>query len=460
MIRGLWYLFKIVVVAGVVVYLSSLPGDIAFMWGSYKVEIRAGIAALLAFFVLLIVFLTADFLAHMSLWPERIVRFNRDRRRVRGYQALIRSLTASAAGDYKLAYYQAHRAHHLLPDEEQALPLLLEAQSQSRLHAGSDDEALVREPYHMLLKNPETALLGLQGLAQNAIMTGDFTKALLLAREALKQNPRNYSLLRSIYDLELKNQLWSDALLTLEQAQKRKVIDRSAANRDRGALYLALGFAARDEGRTQEARICLEKSLSARAHFVPGVCALARLYLNEGERRKALSLVKAAWCQKGSSGGHPEFLPVWFDLAPEPRAGREGQVFEWMSWVDGLRPHSLAGKIGLAQAAIADGLWGEARQALADAEKIRPCAEIYRLWVQLEEKTSGRADVIRAFLDRSYQAPAQGVWVCQKTLQHFEMWVPFVASIGQFNTLEWIEKPQLSVATAMSFAIEKQANSA
>jgi hypothetical protein len=64
-------------------------------------------------------------------------------------------------------------------------------------------------------------------------------------------------------------------------------------------------------------------------------------------------------------------------------------------------------------------------------------AEIYKLWVLLEEKTTNKPEVIRQWLDRAYQASPCGIWVCFKTGRHFTTWQAIVEPENLFNTLVW-----------------------
>ena len=109
---------------------------------------------------------------------------------------------------------------------------------------------------------------------------------------------------------------------------------------------------------------------------------------------------------------HPDYVPLWNQLVPEQKSGKVNPRFRWFQWVAELQPHSEISQLALAKVAIEEQLWGEARIALGQAEKFGKSAEIYKLWVLLEEKTSNKPDVIRQWLDRAYQAGSTGVWMC------------------------------------------------
>lgn len=435
MVRSLWYLAKVLIFIGLAVFLGTQSGTVDVAWREYTVSIHLGFAAVALLVVLLTVAAFSRLATRIGYVPREFFRYRQDRRRTKGYQALMRSLSSSAAGDYKLAFYFAHRAQKFLPEGEAGLPLLLQANAAR----GKGDQVETDFAFRELLKNPDTMLLGVQGLMQKAMTAGDFPQALSLAREAFVRQPGNHYLLRQIYDLEIRNHLWNDALVTLDKAQRKKVIPGDMADCDRAALYLLLGDMAGRESRAGEAQAFYKKAWKINRNFVPAVVRLAESWLAEGRRVKALGIVQDAW----EKTGHPDLLPVFSDLAPsDEKSLRHGGKYRWFEWVQEFHPESREAVLAQARAAIDEGLWGEARAALARAEKLGPTKDLYMLWVTIEEKTSAKPDVIRQWLDRAAKAPEGQAWICQKTLRRFAVWTALVEPEGHFNTLRWNETPK------------------
>jgi HemY protein len=426
MLKALWYLIKILIVVGMVVFLLVQPGQVVIDWKDYKISVQLGFIAALSLVILLGVSLLTEVVTRLSLWPQTLAKTRVERRRTKGYRTLLRSLSAAAIGDKKTAYYLAYRAQKFLPENEAGLPLLLQAQSMP--DTGDPDSR--ERPYRLLLRDADTALLGMQGLAQNAILSGDFQKALLLARKAYEQNPKNHALARAVYEMEIKNGIWNDALVTLD---KNKKFMREIDDVDRVAIYIVLGDMAYQKGREQESFAFYKKAYFNSPLFVPAVVRYATALLAAGKRQKALSVAKKAW----KIYPHPSLVPLWRDVMPQQKVGKEHTKFRWFQWVAEFRPDSVVSQLALARVAIEEELWGEARQALAAAEKIRKCAEIYELWVALEEKTTNRPDVIRQWLDKAYRAPTGGIWTCVKTGRTFSEWTPIIEPEKLFNTLIW-----------------------
>lgn len=439
MFRALWYIFKVIILVGLSVFLIVQPGQVTIAWKDYNISIQLGY---MAAGILVLLFLVASFselITRLSLWPKNLARARAEKKRAKGYRSLMQSLSAAATGDQKNALILAQRAQKFLPEEESGLPLLLQAQALSKnMSAGN-----IEEPYKLLLKNADTALLGLQGMTQNAILAGDFEKALLLARKAYSENPKNHSLAKAVYDLEIKNRLWNDALVTLDKNRKYM---RDCDDVDRRAIYIVLGDMAKQDGRMVEAFRFYKKAFDEDKNFVPATTRFIQALIETDKKSKALSILQKAW----KENPHPAYIPLWSMLVPEQKAGKPNVKFRWFQWIAEFHPESEVAQLALARVAIDEQLWGEARIALAQAEKLGSSAEIYELWVLLEEKTTNKPDVIRQWLDRAYHAKTGGVWVCSKSGRNFPTWQAVIEPEGHFNSLIWnpigIERSEYSKA--------------
>src|SRR4051794_38785319 len=174
-------LVALLVIAGLVaagVFLADQPGRVEIVWQDWQIETSVGVllaAALLAFFVL-----WALIAGLRALWhtPRTLRRAARRRRRRVGERALTRGLIALATGEGAEAARHARRAERLLG--EAPLPLLLTAQTAEL----NRDQAAARLAYSEMAERPELALVGLRGLLQQAMRTGDDAAALQLAQRA------------------------------------------------------------------------------------------------------------------------------------------------------------------------------------------------------------------------------------------------------------------------------------
>lgn len=433
MLRSVWYLFKILVVVGAAVFLAVQPGTIQITWNEYTIrDLHLGAAALTLFLVLMAVVYVSGLLYRLMSLPREVARLHRERRRTKGYKALVQSLTAAASDDHKSAYALANRAQKLLPESESGIPLLLKAHA-AKSRGQIDETDLV---FRQLLGNSDTALLGVHGLMQKAMIQGDYQQALKLARESRDAMPRNAALIKPVYDLEIRNRLWPDALRTLEVAVSRKVVGKAEAAHDKTALYCLLGDQAKVAGQSQLAHGFYKKAYESAPEFAPAVDRWVRSLIEGSHRLRALDVMKKAW----KANPHPDMLPLWDLLAPQAGKDRSQTRYRWFEWVQEFHPEKDFAVLAMAKVAIEEGLWGEARAALMKAEKISPSAQLYRLWVMLEERTGNKPDVIRQWLDRAASAPAATSWTCHKTGRHFDNWVAVVEPEGFFNTVAWGER--------------------
>lgn len=428
--RAAFDLLKTIILVGIAVLLAAQQGEVQVAWRDYTMTIHLGIVLFLLFVLVLAVAAATGLLHRIGLWPSAFRRHRLERRREKGYQAIMRSLTAAAAGDHKHAYYHAYRAEKFLPESQKSLSVLLQANAAAR--RGQDDTA--GTAYRALLNDRETSFLGVQGLVEGSVKQGDTIQALILARAALERDPKRAALRASVYDLEIANRLWNDALQSL------KKIDRTdPRQRDRKVIYLILAEQAEKEKRADETLRALTAAHDIDPFFVPSVVRLARHRIARGEMLKARGIVKKAWIKTG----HDDLAPLWSDLTPplkNPSPSRADDAlnrYRWFVWVSNLNRDSAAGLMALAEAAAGAGLWGEAREALAMAEKKRATKSLYKRWAAIEEKSGATFSAVLERREKSLAANADPVWTCAKTGREFPNWVAIVEPEGHINTLFW-----------------------
>ena len=221
MLRTLWFAIKVGFLITAAVWLADRPGVLEFDWMDYHIQLGVGTALVTLLFFLLAVLLAYRFFLHIVHLPRWFKRHHRESRHGKGRRAVTLGLTAIAAGDAKVAGYQAHRARRFLPGD-QGLTVLLEAQA-ARLQ-GNDEEA--RQALYRLLENKDTAFLGLRGLLTDAMERGALDEAENLAQRALEMHPKQPWVLHIAYDVELRRKNWTRARSLLERAEPQPVVDQ------------------------------------------------------------------------------------------------------------------------------------------------------------------------------------------------------------------------------------------
>jgi uncharacterized membrane-anchored protein len=434
MIKNFFTVLNMTLLLGIAIFLSIQEGHVSVAWDNQFYTVRLGLALVVAFVGIILLLQLSNLVNDLFYLPKEWARARSDRKRAKGYQSLLRALSAAAAGDHKSAYLLAQKAKALMPQAEEGLPLLVQA------HAARNrgEESHADTAFQALMQHADTALLGAQGLMQKAILNGDHKGALQMARDAAKTQPQIPQLLKPVYDLELRNKLWSDAFKTLEALQKKKILTKEEIIPHRRALYHVLA----DHASSEERRRLVLKAYDTDKNFTPSILRMAELYVTHHQTPKAENLLRKAWREYGDG----EVFAAWMNLC---RGHEKYATHVHRDAVElvAYHPENVTAQLKLAELEIEKLLWGEARITLAKIEKLDPVKDVYLLWVTLEEKTQNRHDVIRQWLDRAANvSPLKTGWICTVTARHFDKWQAVVEPEGLFNTL----KPARETSTALS----------
>lgn len=429
MIKALWFMTKIALVVTLCVWIAERPGTVSVEWMEYEFHFQFGFFLLLGLIALLCALFLHGIIRGLLDLPKNITKHRQKKRTEKGYIALTRGLTAVAAGDQKTAQQQANRASTLLSSEH-GLPLLLEAQA-ARMDGREED---AEEHFIKLTQHKDTAFLGVRGLLQSALDQGQHDRALELARDAHDLNPKQPWIIKIRYDLEVKSHAWIDARKTLKRAEKTKAFPADKIKSDRVVIYLASAEDHAQNGETEQAFEDIKKAYKLAPDFVPASCAMARAYLDQNKRSRAVQILERAW----KAGAHPDILTLWGQAMPGRKAKNVLARLKWYERLLAINPQSVQALQAVAEAAIKDGLWGEARSYLDQAENIRPTSQLYTLRAALEEKSgSGDEATTQAYLNKAQNTEAEPVWVCTETGRIYDRWSPIANPHGAFNSIIW-----------------------
>ncbi len=429
MLRTLWFAVKVGLMVAAAVWVASRPGTVTLTWMDYTVEAKAWFALLGVFcFLLALLGLYRLFLSVMG-FTGAMGRYRDYRRQAKGQRAILLGLDAAAAGDAKIAYYQASRARKFMP-RDRGLTLLLEADA-ARLK-GDHPGAL--KAYARLLDNKDTAFLGMRGLLSSAIGQGQTPEALELARKAQAMHPKQPWIAKLVYRLEVQAREWDAALRSLRRLEKSRSLDADSVMRDRQALLLQQARENFDNARNGPGLEKLKQAYRLDPAFAPAALWLAEHYIETGQRRAAVKIVSRSWAAQP----HPELAALWTRLSPYNKPGDVSVRLRWFEKLVALRPDSAESQLVAAHAAIEDRLWGEARQYLRMAESMQqaPSARLYRLRAEMEEQLSHPAEA-RHWQDKAAQAAPDRVWTCRETGRIYDRWSPVAEPHGAFNTIVW-----------------------
>lgn len=429
MLRALWFALKVGALIALAIWVADHPGTVRIEWSDYTFTFKhTGVfVALLLGFVLLTLFVYQTIKTFVD-FPKSYARYHEVRAQEKGYEALTKGLTAVAAGDTKAALQYSKRASRLLAGDT-GLPLLLQAQA-ARLD-GREDEAA--QSFVALLEDKNASFLGVRGLLQTALDSGDDETALSLCEKALKLHPRQGWILKIAYELQVRLQLWYRAEQTLGKAEKYGAVPSDKARDDRLALYLAQAQQDLDEGQIPDAEMMIKKALKLQPGFVPASMMLADLRLKGGHKRKAQNVILKAW----KAGPHGALAYYWRGVLADTDGDDKLAKLRWMEKLLKANAESAAGQRLAGQAALEAGLWGEAREFFKRSEELGPVVSLYRMLAELEERSTQDQGKVKEWLSKAAGAPADKVWVCRETGQVYDRWMPVAPPHGGFNTIAW-----------------------
>ena len=260
--------------------------------------------------IVLLVLGTIGFLLLWSLagWlvrlPGRLKSGVGLRRRAQALEAMEEALIAGSEGDADKARKRAERVRKLVNSE--ALGRMISAQAADA--SGDSDEAISQ--YQALLKEKRTESAGRRGLAQQYLATGNLNGAIEHASAEYKDNKNARWAFDVLFQAQMSDYRWKEAVDTLETGLSRKHIDKEIARRRKAVLDTAIATQLEDDGKTSEASELALSALQASPDFAPAAALASRLLGRSGDERKAISILEKAW----SRAPHPALSSAFLDL--------------------------------------------------------------------------------------------------------------------------------------------------
>jgi HemY protein len=427
-IRLFLFLLAAVAVSLLAAWLADHPGQVALTWQGMHVETSFAVLMIAVLLLGLLLIALFEIVRLLGGAPRRIGRRLRRSRIDRGYQALAQGLVAAAAGDTAAAKALNRRADKLLGHAPATL--LLSAQT-AQLEG---DEAAARSRFQEMLEHQETEFLGLRGLLAQAMKNGDWERALELARRAYLRRPNTPWVLTTMFDLQTRSGLWTEALSTVGDMARHKLIDRPTATRWRALLYHQRAAAQRAAGRPYEALYLARKAHKLQPDFAPIAVQASALAEQSNQPRVARKVLESAWKAKP----HPALAKAYLGLGGNSSATERLKLVQRLHQ---LQPNHLESELALAEQAIAAKAWPAAREALERARKLNPTASVYRLLAEVAQ-AEGDGERARTYLAQAVDAAPDHAWLCETTGQVRANWSAFGPD-GRFDSLRWGAPPKI-----------------
>lgn len=421
MIRLASWIVGSLVITALAAWLISLPGTLTLEVAGYRMQPRLGAAVFMFILVALLVIALWAIIRRIITAPRNMTRRNRERRREQGVEALSDAIVALQAGDPARARALAREAQARLPAN--AAARLLEARADLAL----GDMPAAREHYRALIASEKTAVAALTGLYDQARTQHRPEAALTFARKALALSPGSGWAADAVFDDLTRRGQWAEAvaMVNVEQATSRE--ERARKRRRQAVIETARAR----EAETSDPLSALDHALTALKllpDFVPAALIAARIHINRGETRKAMSLLRRIW----RATGHPDVAALYAHAQPGAsaieRLKRLGEIVETPP------PHRAAG-MALARAAIDAYDWPLARAALAPFAGADATQGVASLMAEIEEGQSGDQGKAREWLSRAVRAPRDPAWTADGLVS--DEWEPISPVTGRLDAFEW-----------------------
>jgi len=411
-------------VVAITIWFSDRPGQVSIEWQGWLIQLSVAkfILGCLILFVTFFIFLR---LIRLIVGvPTRLRSKRRNSRRERGYKALTRGMVAVAAGDPDEADRQARRADVFL--NEPPLTMLLSAQA-AQLNG---DEEAAEKYFTTMLNEPETAFLGVRGLLIQAQRKKDQPTVLKYLEQAYHLQPKTPWVLTNMFDLQVSERKWQEALATLELLLKYADLPTEDARERRTLILLGCSGEAADAGNELLAVRYAKRALSISPDFLPAAILSADFMLRTGKSSQAKRIVDKVW----KISPHPDLATLYSRIGdsdkPLEQVKRLGRLLE-------LNPNNVESHLAFARAALDAELWGEARDHLETAIEINATVRVYRLLADLEERSGAGSDAASKWLLRAATAAPDPAWICSGCAAVGNSWLPTCNNCDGLGTIGW-----------------------
>ena len=424
-------------------YILETPGGVRIAFGGQEISlapigfILALLALLAAFWILLklsgflvavLRFVTGDETALTRYWGR-----NRERR---GFDALAEGMLALASGDGAAAIAKAAKAERLLNRPE--LTRLLNAQAAEL----SGNSARALDHYKEMLQDDRTRFVGVQGIMKQKLAQGDTDTALKLAERAFALRPKHHGNLDTLFALQSETADWAGARTTLSAKLRAKALPRDVAKRRDAVLSLADAKVAFDNGDTENAKNLALEANKLAPTLVPAAVFAAQMLNEEGAKRPATKILKAAW----QSAPHPDLVNAFAALEPDENLEARRKRFEQLAK---LHPVHRETKMLLTELALTEEDFPAARRAIGDLAEEFSTTRTLALMAAIERGSGGEETVVRAFLAKALSASRGDQWVCSGCGHAHVEWAPTCHNCKAFDTLEWAQSDEIDADKPM-----------
>lgn len=421
MIRLASWIIGSLVIAAIAAWIIALPGTMTLEFAGYRMQPRLGTAVVLLIVAAALVILVWAILRRIISAPGAMAKRRAARRFEQGVDALSDAVIALQSGDPARARLMAREAQARLSDNSAAR--LLEARADLAL----GDMPAAREHYRKLIASEKTAIAALTGLYEQARTQNRPEAALTFARKALSLSPDATWASEAVFDDLAQRGQWAEAVAMVNAEVTSGRAERSRKRRRQAVIETARAR----ETEISQPNAALDHALTALKllpDFVPAALIAARIYINRGETRRALSLLRRVW----RATAHPDIAALYAHAQPGAsavdRLKRLREIIE-------MPPQHRAAGMAMARAAIDAYDWPLARAALEPFAGDDATQGVASLMAEIEEGQNGDQGKAREWLARAVRAPRDPAWTADGIVS--DEWEPTSPVTGRLDAFEW-----------------------
>ena len=421
MIRLALWIIGSLVIAVIAYWVISLPGTLTLELAGYRMQPRLGTAVVLLLLAATLIILVWAVVRRILGAPRAMAKRRAIRRREQGVEALSDAVIALQSGDPARARLLAREAQARLPENSAAK--LLEA----RADLAVGDMPAAREHYRALIASDKTAIAALTGLYDQARAQHRPEAALTFARKALSLSPESTWAAEAVFDDLVRRGQWAEAV-AMVNAEAPPSREGKAKKRRRQAV---IETARAREAETGQPLVALEHALTALKllpDFVPAALIAARVHINQGEGRKAMSLLRRIW----RATGHPDIAALYTHV--NPGASAVDRLKRVREIVD-TPPEHRAAAMALARAAVDAYDWPLARDVLMPYAGPDLSEGVASLMAEIEAGEGGDQGKAREWLARGLRAARDPAWTADGLVS--DEWEPISPVTGKLDAFEW-----------------------
>lgn len=415
MIKLLLTLILLFLICGIGFFLQRYDFPITAEMRGYMIETSSARLAVITVFLFGVIYAFLKLLFWFKNSPKRLMAKMRKEHESQGYRNIMRGFSSLAAGDVNAARKYAEKSKKALPSE----PLVKLLLAQIAVNSGAREEA--NGYYRELTMNEDGKFAGFRGLVSQNILANQPEKALAIADELLRDNPRSSWLNEALIDLAFRISDWDKLERYLKKAEANKALAKPVLHEKMAIYYFMKAKIAFSEGRIKDAEWLGERSLKYKKDFLPAAILLTGVYNGEEKYKETRNLVSKFW----AITPHP-LLAKNYEVALLNSGIRE-KTAKVRRLYD-KNPDNIDSIEFYARVLIEEGQKEQAKQAILHGLKVHETRGLCMLMSRVDDKV--------AWESRAQMAPEDKTWHCMNTGARYAYWQPYSDS-GEINTIQW-----------------------